>query len=187
MSTRSDNVVHIGAFAAESAGQRRSPRTDSADGAGALAGTRAFAFGDWCVYPLDGAIRRGDRAVHIEPKVMEVLVLLAEGADRVVLRRDLLERVWGVYATVSDESLTRCISVLRKALGDSARSPEYILTIPKRGYRLLQSVSRDVSGRPARNAGGSPQRPRFWSALRSMAGRLALAMRGRHEIPPAGP
>ena len=61
--------------------------------------------------------------------------LTAAGA--VVERESLLKAVWGDRAP-SDEPLTRCIGELRRALGDTRTDPEYILTVPKRGYRLLQ-------------------------------------------------
>ena len=54
-----------------------------------------FRIGPWRVSPLTGEIESSDRAVHLEPKVMEVLVVLAENAGSVVLRDELLERIWG--------------------------------------------------------------------------------------------
>src|SRR5688572_3291261 len=77
---------------------------------------------------------------------MEVLMLLAEHADRVVSREELLHAVWpGVV--VGDEALTQSVIKLRRALGDDSRSPSYIETIPKRGYRLIAPVGKsdDVS------------------------------------------
>jgi len=99
-----------------------------------------FRIGVWNVYPLEGEIRDGDSAIHLEPKVMEVLVALADRAPAVLRRDELADRVWGRRAAVSDEPLTRCIAQLRQALGDSSREPEYVQTVPKRGYRLLKSV-----------------------------------------------
>lgn len=88
-----------------------------------------------------GIISAGGRTVHLEPKVMEVLLVLAGRAAEVVLRQHLLDAVWGTRAAVSDEPLTRCIAQLRLAFADSARDPEVIQTVPKRGYRLLPAVT----------------------------------------------
>lgn len=96
-----------------------------------------FRIGPWTVSPLTGEIESDGRSVHLEPKVMEVLVVLAEKAESVVLRDELLNRVWGPRAAISDEPLTRCIAQLRQSLGDSSRDPRFIQTVPKRGYRLL--------------------------------------------------
>ncbi len=65
---------------------------------------------------------------------------LAENSGAVVERENLLRQVWGERAQ-SDEPLTRCIGELRRALGDARAEPDYIQTIPKRGYRLLQAVA----------------------------------------------
>src|SRR6266849_2675649 len=98
-----------------------------------------FRLGSWVVRPslnsiaLDGAITR------LEPKVMEVLVCLVEHAGGVVSKEQLIGAVWP-DTFVSDDALTRCISELRKALDDDPKAPRMIETIPKRGYRVLESV-----------------------------------------------
>jgi tetratricopeptide (TPR) repeat protein len=75
---------------------------------------------------------------HLAPKAMEVLICLAAAAESPLTRRELLDRVWGERC-VSDEVLTHAITEIRHALGDDPAGPEYIETIPKRGYRLLKS------------------------------------------------
>lgn len=98
-----------------------------------------FYLGDWVVEPLKGTIDRGGTTKHIEPKVMDVLVCLASDPGEVCRREELLECVWG-DVVVSEEVLTRCISELRSALGDTGKTRDYIQTLPKRGYRLLKPV-----------------------------------------------
>lgn len=97
---------------------------------------KAFLLGDWRIDPLTNTFKRDGLVQHIEPKVMDVLVCLAREAGEVVKRDSLLEMVWG-DVVVTDEVLTRCISELRAALGDTARERVYIRTVPKRGYSLL--------------------------------------------------
>ena len=122
---------------------------------------RGFRVGQWEVYPLKGEIVSDQSAVHLEPKVMEVLVVLAEHAEEVVLRDELLARVWGSRAATSDEPLTRCIAQLRQSLADSSRDPSYIQTVPKRGYRLMRPIGAIANGHPepaAQAAAGRPAR-----------------------------
>ncbi len=79
----------------------------------------------------------------VEPMVMEVLSALAENAGEVVTREALIDRVWGVgYG--GDERLSRAISLLRKALGDTRGKHEYIQTIPKTGYKLVIEIEQPV-------------------------------------------
>ena len=98
-----------------------------------------FRVGDWVVHPIEGTIVSGNVSHHLEPKVMDVLVCLAETPGQIRERDEILAAVWGQRA-VSDEPLTRCIATLRRELGDDQRSPTYIQTIPKRGYRLVADV-----------------------------------------------
>ena len=77
--------------------------------------------GEWSVDPATNELSRAEGTVRIEPKAMEVLVLLADRAGRVVSREELFAIVWpGVV--VGDEALTQSIIKLRKALGDNPRA-----------------------------------------------------------------
>jgi TolB-like protein/DNA-binding winged helix-turn-helix (wHTH) protein len=115
-----------------------------------------FTLGDWTVYPLEGRLVGEEGERRIQPKSMDVLLCLAEHAGAVAQREDILRHVWGERAQ-NDEPLTRCIGELRRSLDDTRAEPNYILTVPKRGYRLLKSAvplvsddaSADDSSRPA--------------------------------------
>ncbi len=98
-----------------------------------------FRLAEWEVLTTDGTLRRGEEVQRLEPKVMEVLQLLMEHPGEVLGKDLILERVWE-GAFVEETALARCISEIRQALGDDFRSPRYIETIPKRGYRLIASV-----------------------------------------------
>ncbi len=106
-----------------------------------------FMTGHWRVEPELNHVIAGDKAVHLEPKVMRVLVCLADRAGDVVSKEDLFRAVWP-DTFVTDDVLTRAISELRKALGDMSRPPRFIQTIPKRGYRLLAPVERQSIPQP---------------------------------------
>ncbi len=99
-----------------------------------------FRLRQWEVQPDQNLLVGPDAEVRLAPRTMEVLVCLAERSGQVVTRDDFSERVWSP-AIVTDNSLTRCISELRRQLGDQGDQPEFIQTIPKRGYRLVATVS----------------------------------------------
>lgn len=101
--------------------------------------TTDFWVGDRVVRPSVGEIRLGIERVHLEPRSMQVLLALAAKAPEVVLKQELIDEVWG-EKFVSDEVLTHAIWDLRRAFGDQASNPEFIQTIPKRGYRLIAPV-----------------------------------------------
>jgi DNA-binding winged helix-turn-helix (wHTH) protein len=105
-----------------------------------------FRVGDWEVCPNLDRLVRADDEVHLEPRVMDVLVFLAQHPDEVLPRMVILDAVWPDQF-VTEAVLTRAIAVLRKALGDDARDPRYIETIPKRGYRLVARVDRPARRR----------------------------------------
>lgn len=85
----------------------------------------------------------------IEPKVMQVLSVLVENANDVVSRDQLIDAVWGV-SYGGDERLSRAISLLRKALGDTRGNHTFIQTIPKTGYKLvLESVDQPMVVAPS--------------------------------------
>ena len=111
-----------------------------------------FRLHDWIVYPsLNRLTRISDREgieIQIEPKHMDVLVHLASQAGEVVSKESLLASTWN-RQYVADTVLTRAVAELRRALGDDAHDPQFIETIPRRGYRLIASVESTPSSRPA--------------------------------------
>ena len=98
-----------------------------------------FGIGDWLVEPEALRIVRDGIETRLEPKVMQVLIYLAQHSGQVVSRQQIEETVWrGVV--VGYDSLGSTIIKLRKAFNDDSRHPSVIETIPKRGYRLIAPV-----------------------------------------------
>jgi DNA-binding winged helix-turn-helix (wHTH) protein/predicted ATPase len=95
-----------------------------------------FRLGEWLVRQAEGVLCSDRKSVRLEPRVMDLLVYLAAQEERVVPKDELLAAVWG-GAFVEEGALSQAVHSLRKALGDDARQPRYVQTIPKRGYRLL--------------------------------------------------
>jgi DNA-binding winged helix-turn-helix (wHTH) protein len=93
----------------------------------------------WLVQPAQCRLSKDGGTRQVRPKVMDLLTYLAAHRGEVVAKDQLLDRVWG--AEVTESALTRTVTELRQALGDDADDPRLLETIPKRGYRLIASVS----------------------------------------------
>jgi DNA-binding winged helix-turn-helix (wHTH) protein/CheY-like chemotaxis protein len=111
-----------------------------------------FRLGDWRVVRDQNRLERREgeaaQVERIEPKAMDVLCMLAANAGQTVTREALLEEVWAGRLVV-EAALSRIILGLRNSLGDDARAPTFIETVPKRGYRLLVQPHPDEAGLPA--------------------------------------
>lgn len=98
-----------------------------------------FVVGDWQADPARDVLVRADESVKLEPKTMEVLVFFAGRPGEVVTQSELEAAVWR-DVVVTSQSLYQSIAQLRRVLGDDARQPRYIETVPRRGYRLIAPV-----------------------------------------------
>lgn len=108
---------------------------------------KGFQVGPWCVYPDQNLISGVSGEVHLEPRVMEVLVYLAAHQGQVVRRDQLIDSVWNTV--VSDEVLSRAVSLLRTSLDDDHKTPRYIQTVPRVGYRFIHPVAELPAAAPA--------------------------------------
>ena len=97
-----------------------------------------FQIGPWLVHPSLNTVSRNGNSIHIEPKVMQVLVCLVQHAGEPVSKEELMSTVWA-DTFVTDDVLTRSVSELRRVFEDDAKDSRIIQTIPKRGYRFLDS------------------------------------------------
>ena len=95
-----------------------------------------FKFDGIILEPSSNTVTRQNTSIRLEPKHCDVLSLLIRNANEVVSRITLAETVWS-DVVVGEEALNRAIFAIRNALGDDARKPKYIETIPRRGYRFV--------------------------------------------------
>ena len=102
--------------------------------------TTPFRVGEVRVDPARLSIVGPLGPVHLEPRVMDVLVALASKAPEPVSRADLLDTVWA-GAVVTDGVISRCISILRDSVGDDRVGSRFIETLSRRGYRLVPPVA----------------------------------------------
>jgi TolB-like protein/DNA-binding winged helix-turn-helix (wHTH) protein len=95
--------------------------------------------GDWVVDPDTDTITRAGRTQKLEPRMMRLLLLLADIPGAVISAERMLNEIWpGVV--VSPSSVYQAISQLRRLLGDIDPEPTYIATVPRKGYRLVAPV-----------------------------------------------
>lgn len=95
--------------------------------------------GEWLVDPAMDTISRGPETHKLEPRMMRVLICLAESQGSVVSVDRLLTEVWGAVV-VGSASVYQTVSQLRKLLGDVEEQPKYIATVPRKGYCLIAPV-----------------------------------------------
>ena len=81
-----------------------------------------------------------DRPIGLAPKVLDLLGLLVARPSELVTKEDILREVWFNVA-VTDNAVTQAVSDLRQALGDDPVSPQFIQTVPRRGYRFIGRVA----------------------------------------------
>jgi DNA-binding winged helix-turn-helix (wHTH) protein len=86
-------------------------------------------------------LRRNGRAVHLERIPFEFLCLLVERSGQMVTRGEILERVWGKGVFIdSESSINTAVRKIRRALNDDSDPPQFVVTIPAKGYRFMASV-----------------------------------------------
>ncbi len=101
-----------------------------------------YYFADFSLDVRERRLCRGRQAMDINPRYLDALLLLLRNPGQLVSKAVFMDEVWQGIA-VTDEALTQCIRNLRKLLGDNARSPIYIETVPKHGYRWVCPVQTD--------------------------------------------
>ena len=128
-------------------------------------------------YELDvraGELRKHGARLRLSGQPLKVLEILLERAGDVVTREELQIRLWPVDTFVDfDHSLHNAIARIREVLGDSAETPRYIETLPRRGYRFIGPVEESQTVRFATETGEHTSQPCF--PLPEQTGRRALS------------
>ena len=113
-----------------------------------------YHLGDWLVDPNRNTLSRAEQVRRLEPLAMDVLVYLMSHAQSVVSSTELMDVLW-VQKLAEPRVIAKRINQIRVALGDDARRPVYIETIPKRGYRLIASVRKPEYRPPSKSQSSS--------------------------------
>ena len=104
-----------------------------------------FVFSSFRLDFANASLHRATQAILLTPKALNVLSYLVEHAGQWATKDDLWRAVWpGV--TVTDATLTMCVSEIRKALRDERNAPRYIETVHGRGYRFVAPVFTEPIG-----------------------------------------
>jgi TolB-like protein/Tfp pilus assembly protein PilF len=118
---------------------------------------RFIEFDDFRVDVVKRRLSRAGETVPLTTKVFDTLLALVESGGEVVEKEDLMKRVWP-DSFVEEGNLTQNVSVLRKALGERPGAHQYILTVPRVGYRFVAEVRRspDADGGATKARADSP-------------------------------
>src|SRR5215203_524104 len=149
-------------------------------------------FKDFTIDTDQRVLLREGKPVALAPKVFETLLALIENHGRIVLKEELMKRLWP-DTFVEEANLTFNIQQLRKSLGDNARSPIYIQTIARRGYRFIAAVEpvpgdagevRDTEFPDAEHVSAPPQvkLPRIRRRPTAILTAISVAVAGRALI-----
>ena len=112
-----------------------------------------YRFGPFQLDSVGFLLRRGNQPVSLQPKALDLLLLLAARRGALLTKDDILRTLWP-DVNVTDNALTQVVSDLRHALGDSPASPSYIQTVARRGYRFVAPVEEIPSDEPHRQTWG---------------------------------
>ena len=139
-----------------------------------------FDFGPFEVRPSSGELLKSGLHLKLSPQPFRLLVMLVSRPGELITREEIQDALWSDGTTVEfDQSLNFCIRQIRAALGEDAREPKYIETLPKRGYRFIASVTGtavrlDAKPEPAAAPVPASRRPAVWVTLAIIAAMAAL-------------
>ena len=161
----------------------------------AVRAARLVRFGAFEVDLRTGELRKDGTRLKLTGQPFQVLTILLEQPGEVVTREELQKRLWPDTFVDVDHNLNTAINKIREVLGDSAESPRYVETLPRRGYRFIAPLDSEGNGsKPVAitsTESPSPRRRRILnaslllSALTLLAGGGFLAYEGTHA--PASP
>lgn len=114
----------------------------------------ALIIGAWRVDPVTNQISRDGETLRLEARTMRLLLCLAERAGQTIDTNELMDLIWP-GTVVTQDSVYQAVASLRRILRDDTKNPAYIVTVPRRGYRLVAKVAPENQPAP---------RARYWKA-----------------------
>jgi DNA-binding winged helix-turn-helix (wHTH) protein len=113
-------------------------------------------FGDFVFDDRRRGLKAGGQPVRLSGQAVDLLCLLLERPGELITREEIESRLWPDRNVDFNHSLDVVVSRLRTVLGDKGSSPRYIETVPRKGYRFIETVTAKPEARPAAE-------PRHWS------------------------
>jgi len=104
-----------------------------------MAGSHILSFGSYRLDTQQEQLRCDTQPVRLTPKAFQVLSYVVERPGQLVTKEELFRVLWA-DTVVGDAALTTCIQEIRKALQDDAKSPQYLETVHRRGFRFIAVV-----------------------------------------------
>src|SRR5512133_3815021 len=102
---------------------------------------RVLRFGSFEANVRAGELRKRGLKVRLQDQPFQILVMLLERPGELVTRQEIHQKLWPADTFVGfDHGLNNAINRLREALGDSAETPRFIETLPRKGYRFIAQV-----------------------------------------------
>jgi DNA-binding winged helix-turn-helix (wHTH) protein len=145
-----------------------------------------FSFGDILVDVDAHTLQRGQDACVLEPKAFRVLLELLSRPGDVITKDDLLDSVWG-HRAVTPNVLSRAITQIRHAIGDTAHHSHFIETVPTLGYRFIACVRHETGAHDGTvfSGFGLNRDPAYSMALLEELNHLLESLNGQHKEYPA--
>ena len=116
-------------------------------------------FAQFRLDPVNLQFWRDGEEVSLRPKTFDVLRYLVDHPGQLVTKATLLDAVWAAVS-VSDSMPAVCVAELRRALGDDAKTPRFIETVHRRGYRFIAKVTAGATFETQRPSPYSPKDPK---------------------------
>src|SRR4051812_33250937 len=139
----------------------------------ALHTARVIRFGPFAVDARTGELTNAGQRTPLRDQPLQLLLALLERPGELVTREELTSRLWPADTFVDfDRGLNKAINHLRDALGDSADHPQFIETLPRKGYRFIAAVTHGADA--AEPVVDVPRPPPAWGTRRWLA--LAAAV-----------
>ena len=122
-----------------------------------------YRFGPYLLDPQEGTLARNGNTVKLQDLPYRLLLMLVERPGEIITREEVRQRLWPENTFVEfDNSLGVAIRKVRESLNDNAEAPNYVATIPRRGYRFVAPVTLQRPEKPAENVDvSSPARPQM--------------------------
>jgi DNA-binding winged helix-turn-helix (wHTH) protein/TolB-like protein len=117
----------------------------------------AYQFGPFVLDTVQHTLLREGQPVTLTPKTYDTLLLLVRNRGRMLSKEELMTSLWP-DSFVEESNLTQQVSMIRRALGDSASEPRYVVTITRRGYRFIADVRGCVEESSVPNTSCAPSR-----------------------------
>jgi TolB-like protein/DNA-binding winged helix-turn-helix (wHTH) protein/Tfp pilus assembly protein PilF len=120
-------------------------------------GAQKIGFDGWVLDPDSGDLERAGTRIRLQEQPLQVLRELIDSRGGVVTREQLISKLWPKGIVDFDTGLNTAIRKLRVALGDTADTPRYIETLPRRGYRFIAALEPDPAREPEPEAQPHPE------------------------------